>query len=135
MGTCNVSVNQQNLWVREQHWDSGTSLLFPLLTFRMKFLEDSTLDTTPEADTEKGSSATEGKGIRRSLFFALSDTSHNLLSTPPCPSLPLSSFQSTSRPVAVCMRPGHILGSQGTRHIWGLRKPLDLNYSSLPWPR
>ncbi|XP_026980461.1 rasGAP-activating-like protein 1 isoform X3 [Sagmatias obliquidens] len=27
---------------------------------RMKFLEDSTLDTTPEADTEKGSSATEG---------------------------------------------------------------------------
>ncbi|XP_022406382.1 rasGAP-activating-like protein 1 isoform X2 [Delphinapterus leucas] len=26
---------------------------------RMKFLEDSTLDTTPEADTEKGSSATE----------------------------------------------------------------------------
>eukprot|EP00069_Balaena_mysticetus_P021303 bmy_13623T0 len=27
---------------------------------RMKFLEDSTPDTTPEADTEKGSSATEG---------------------------------------------------------------------------
>ncbi|XP_007468630.1 PREDICTED: rasGAP-activating-like protein 1 [Lipotes vexillifer] len=27
---------------------------------RMKFLEGSTLDTTPEADTEKGSSATEG---------------------------------------------------------------------------
>nr|XP_033692862.1 rasGAP-activating-like protein 1 isoform X2 [Tursiops truncatus] len=27
---------------------------------RMKFLEDPTLDTTPEADTEKGSSATEG---------------------------------------------------------------------------
>ncbi|XP_067556766.1 rasGAP-activating-like protein 1 isoform X1 [Pseudorca crassidens] len=27
---------------------------------RMKFLEDSILDTTPEADTEKGSSATEG---------------------------------------------------------------------------
>ncbi|TEA35943.1 hypothetical protein DBR06_SOUSAS810048, partial [Sousa chinensis] len=34
---------------------------------RMKFLEDSTLDTTPEADTEKGSSATEDRTWSSSL--------------------------------------------------------------------
>lgn len=78
MGTCNVSFNQQNFWVREQDWDSGTSLVFSLLTFRMKFLEDSNMDTTLEAATEQGSSAMEGKGIRKSLFFLFSGTSHNL---------------------------------------------------------
>lgn len=61
--TCNVSCNQQILWVREQHWHSGSSLGFSLLTSRMTFLEDSNVDPAPEADTEKGScSAMEGRG-------------------------------------------------------------------------
>lgn len=42
------------------------------------------MDPSLEADTRKGSRATGGKGFRRSLPFALSDTSHNLSSTSLC---------------------------------------------------
>lgn len=56
--------------------NQGTALSFSLSTSRMKFLEDSSMDPSLGADTGKGSRATEGKGLRKSLPFALSDTSH-----------------------------------------------------------
>ena len=120
METCNVSFNQQNLWVREQDWDSGTSLVFSLLTFRMKFLEDSNMHTTLEADPEQGSRAMEGKGVRKSLFFLFFGTSPNLPRTshpslcarflPPHPTLLFAIHQQVREPH---MRLWHILGFSG----------------------
>lgn len=77
--------------------NQGPTLSFSLSTSRMKFQEDPNTDSSPEADAEKDSGATEGKGLRRSPFFAISATCCNLLSTLLCPSPRLSPSQFTSR--------------------------------------
>lgn len=87
----------ENLWGGDQDWESGTNLSFSLSTSRMKFQEDPNTDSSPEADAEKSSGATEGKGLRRSPFFAVSVPCHNLPSPLLCPSPQLSPLQFTSR--------------------------------------
>lgn len=98
MGACHVSCNQQRISeVENKIGNQGPTLSFSLSTSRMKFQEDPNTDSSPEADAEKDSGATEGKGLRRSPFFAISATCPNLLSILLCPSARLSPSQFTSR--------------------------------------
>lgn len=53
--------------VESKPGNQGTALSFSLSTSRMKFLEGFSMDPSLEADTRKGSRATGGKGLRKSL--------------------------------------------------------------------